>query len=177
LPAITIAFLEDEEMRQILLAAVAPALAATIAPAAAQNACPATSRDENIAIARQWHEEVINRRNPVVLKDILAPSVVHHAAGGYPEEMDAAGVTAMMDDFLGAFSDLTYSFDIWVADGDMVVERYTATGTHDGRLGALAPTGRKATWTGVNIFRIECGRIAEVWSEVDALSRNRQLTE
>ncbi len=91
--------------------------------------------------------------------------------------MDAAGVTAMMDDFLGAFSDLSYTFDFWVADSDMVVERYTATGTQDGQLGALAPTGRKATWTGVNIFRIDCGRIAEVWSEVDALSRNRQLTE
>ncbi|MCD6032468.1 MAG: SnoaL-like polyketide cyclase, partial [Thermomicrobiales bacterium] len=36
--------------------------------------------------------------------------------------------------------------------------------------------GRTATWTGVNIFRIECGKIVEVWSEVDALSRNAQLT-
>jgi predicted ester cyclase len=88
-----------------------------------------------------------------------------------------SGVKSMMDDFLGAFSDLSYSFDLWVADADLVVERYTATGTHDGQLGALAATGRKATWTGVNIFRVTCGRIAEVWSEVDALSRNRQLTE
>jgi predicted ester cyclase len=40
----------------------------------------------------------------------------------------------------------------------------------------LAATGRKATWTGINIFRIECGRIVEVWSEVDALSRLQQLT-
>jgi predicted ester cyclase len=103
--------------------------------------------------------------------------VVHHAAGGYPEEMDASGVKAMMTDFLGAFSDLSYNFDLWVADGDLVVERYTATGTHDGPLGALPATGKKATWTGVNIFRLRCGRITEVWSEVDALSRNRQLSE
>jgi predicted ester cyclase len=146
-------------------------------PALAQDECPPATRDDNVAIARQWHEEVINRRNPAVLETILADAVVHHAAGGYPEEMDSAGVAAMMADFLGAFSDLSYSFDLWVAEGDLVVERYTATGTHDGQLGALAPTGRKATWTGVNIFRIACGRIAEVWSEVDALSRNRQLTE
>lgn len=153
------------------------AVTAMALPAFAQDACPETTRDQNIAIARQWHEDVINQRNPAVLDAILADTVVHHAAGGYPEEMDAAGVKAMMADFLRAFSDLSYSFDIWVADGGMVVERYTATGTHDGQLGALAPSGRKATWTGVNIFRIECGRIAEVWSEVDALSRNRQLTE
>ena len=161
----------------LLIAAFAVFAVALAAPVAAQDSCAVATKDENIAIARQWHEEVINRRNPAVLKDILAATVVHHAAGGYPEEMDSAGVTAMMDDFLGAFSDLSYTFDFWVADGDMVVERYTATGTQDGQLGALAPTGRKATWTGVNIFRIDCGRIAEVWSEVDALSRNRQLTE
>ena len=32
------------------------------------------------------------------------------------------------------------------------------------------------TWTGINIYRVECGRIAEVWSEVDALNRIAQLT-
>jgi predicted ester cyclase len=57
-----------------------------------------------------------------------------------------------------------------------VIERYTATGTQRGRLGDLPASGRKATWTGINIFRIECGRIAEVWSEVDAAGRTKQLT-
>jgi predicted ester cyclase len=146
-------------------------------PAFAQEACPAPSRDESIAIARQFHDEVINRRNPAVLDTILADSIRHHAAGGYPDEMDAAGVKAMMGDFLDAFPDLAFSFDLWAVDGDLVVERYTATGTQEGPLGDLAPTGRKASWTGVNIFRIDCGRIVELWSEVDAVSRNRQLTE
>jgi steroid delta-isomerase-like uncharacterized protein len=155
---------------------IAASLVLLAAPALAQGGCPTTTRDENIAIARKWHEEVINRRNPAVLGDILAAEVVHHAAGGYPEEMDAAGVASMMDDFLKAFADLNYNFDFWVADGDLVVERYTATGTHTGQLGDLPATGRRASWTGINIFRIECGRIAEVWSEVDAISRRRQLT-
>ena len=59
---------------------------------------------------------------------------------------------------------------------DFVVERYTASGTHQGPLGDLQPTNRTATWTGINIFRISCGRIVEVWSEVDAEDRTRQLT-
>jgi predicted ester cyclase len=155
------------------------ALALAVGPSAvlAQADCPTTTEEENVAIARAWHEEVINRRNPGALQDLLGDSVVHHAAGGYPETLDAAGVTAMMDDFLAAFEDLRYDFDFFVVEDDRVVERYTATGTHTGKLGELAPSGRRATWTGINIFRIECGRIAEVWSEVDALSRNRQLTE
>jgi predicted ester cyclase len=138
--------------------------------------CTVTTEKENIAIARVWHEDVINQRNPEALRDVIDPHVVHHAAGGYPEEMTIAGVTAMMGDFLDAFPDLHYTFDFWVAQDDMVVERYTATGTQEGQLGDLPPSGRAATWTGVNIFRIECGKIAEVWSEVDAVSRARQLT-
>src|SRR5690606_28758014 len=73
-------------------AILAAAVLGLTPPAFAQEACPALSRDESIAIARQFHEEVINRRNPAVLDTILADSIRHHAAGGYPDEMDAAGV-------------------------------------------------------------------------------------
>jgi steroid delta-isomerase-like uncharacterized protein len=146
------------------------------AQAATPAACAVTTEEENVALARAWHEEVINRRNPKALQDILAPQVVHHAAGGYPETLDEGGVTAMMGDFLTAFPDLRYTFDLFVVQDAYVVERYTATGTQEGQLGNLPPSDRTATWTGINIFRIECGKIAEVWSEVDALSRNQQLT-
>jgi steroid delta-isomerase-like uncharacterized protein len=143
---------------------------------AGASACPTTTEDENIAIVRVWHEEALNHRNPAALHDILGPEVVHHAAGGYPDTVTADEVVAMMSDFPDAFSDLHYSFDLLIAQDDLVVERYTASGTHDGPFQDLPATGRKATWTGINIFRIECGRIVEIWSEVDALSRRQQLT-
>ncbi len=137
--------------------------------------CPATTEAQNIAIARVWHEEAINRRNPTALHEILGSEVVHHAAGGYPDTRTADEVVVMMSDFPEAFSDLRYDFDLLFAQDDLVVERYTASGTQDGPLQDLPATGRKATWTGINIFRIECGRIVEIWSEVDALSRREQL--
>ncbi|HXJ83574.1 MAG TPA: ester cyclase [Candidatus Methylomirabilis sp.] len=158
-------------------------VALTIVPVVARaqtmtpGACPKTTEAENLALVRAWHEDVINRRKPEALKDILAPEVVHHAAGGYPKTMNAAGVTAMMNDFLTAFPDLRYTVDKFITQDDHVVERYTATGTQRGPLGDLPPSGRTATWTGINIFRIACGRIVEVWSEVDAVSRRSQLTD
>jgi predicted ester cyclase len=82
----------------------------------------------------------------------------------------------MMAAFPAAFSDLRYTFDFFIVQDDFVVERYTATGTQDGALQDLPPSGRRATWTGINIFRIQCARIVEIWSEVDALSRRQQLT-
>ena len=149
---------------------------APTAPATSPPACPVTTQVESTAIARAWHDDVVNRRNPTKLSDILGPEVVHHAAGGYPKVMNAAGVAAMMDDFLVAFPDLLITFDQFIAKDDFVVERYTASGTHQGPFGDLQPTNRTATWTGINIFRIGCGRIVEVWSEVDAEGRRRQLT-
>jgi steroid delta-isomerase-like uncharacterized protein len=138
--------------------------------------CPITTPVENTVIARAWHEDVINRRNPAMLQEILASEVVHHAAGGYPKVMNATGITTMMGDFLTAFPDLRYTFDQFIVQDDYVVERYTAVGTQQGQFGDLPPSGRIATWTGINIFRIKCGRIIEVWSEVDAVSRRQQLT-
>ena len=72
-------------------------------------ACPATTQVESTAIARAWHDDVINRRNPVMLRDIVGPEVVHHAAGGYPKVLNAEGIAAMMGDFLVAFPDLLIS--------------------------------------------------------------------
>lgn len=169
--------------RAIALIAVATSafsLSTSLANARAQDAtppqCPVTSEAENEATARIWHEEGTNNRNPEALRDILAPEVIHHAAGGFADTADADGVVAMMSQFPPAFSDLHYTIDFLVSDDDLVVERYTAAGTQDGPLGDLPPTGRNATWTGINIFRFECGKIAEIWSEVDALGRNAQLT-
>jgi steroid delta-isomerase-like uncharacterized protein len=172
--------IEDKMGRFLILALLT--VPATLLAGSAQSqtpapaACRTTTEVENTALARAWHDDVINRRNPSILRDILAPEVKHHAAGGYPRLMDTIGITRMMADFLTAFPDLRYTFDQFIAKDDYVVERYTASGTQQGPLGDLPPSGRTATWTGMNIFRIECGRIAEVWSEVDAVSRRRQLT-
>jgi len=79
---------------------------------AGSTTCPSTSDEQKLAVARAWQEDVINRRSPATLQDILAPEVVHHAAGGYPAVMNRDGVTAMMNDFLRAFPDLQYAFDL-----------------------------------------------------------------
>ena len=174
-------FLEDK-MRHLLIVVIAllglsaPWVDGVVAEPTSGASCTAGTDVENTVIARAWHEDAINRRNPAILREIVANEVVHHAAGGYPKKMDAAGITAMMGDFLSAFPDLVYTFDQFIAKDDYVVERYTATGTQQGALGDIPPSGRIATWTGINIFRIQCGKIVEVWSEVDAVTRRQQLT-
>lgn len=63
-----------------------------------------------------------------------------------------------------------------VAEGDTVVERFRASGTHTGApLMGVPATGRTLVLDGINIFRIEDGRIVERWGRVDELGLLRQL--
>ncbi|HEX2282213.1 MAG TPA: ester cyclase [Thermomicrobiales bacterium] len=74
-----------------------------------------------------------------------------------------------------AFPDLVTQVDVLLTDGDRVVARWIASGTHEGPWREIAPTGNRVTWTGNTIFRISCGRIAEEWSEAASLAFFQQL--
>jgi predicted ester cyclase len=48
-----------------------------------------------------------------------------------------------------------------VAEGDYVVERFTASGTHRGEFMGAAPTNRTVAMPGINIFRLRDSKIVE----------------
>jgi len=134
--------------------------------------CPVTTEDENEAIARRWHEDVINNHDLTVLDEILAPDAPLDSA----TFTENPGPRVVLDALLAGFPDVQHTVEAVITEGDLVVIRYRATGTHAGEFQGYAPTGKRVSWTGINIYRIECGRIAEVWSEVDAQGRIAQLT-
>ena len=68
---------------------------------------------------------------------------------------------------LAAFPDLRMDVDLILSDGDLVAARWTSTGTFSGPWGDVAPTGARATFSGVNIFRIRDGRVVELWNHRD----------
>src|SRR5215213_11350140 len=141
-------------------------------PASSPAGCPTTTEDENATIARRWHEEAINHHDLTVLDEILAPDASHDSATFSTNP----GPRAVLSALLTGFHDVRHTVEAVITQDDLVVIRYTATGTHAGEFQEYAPTGKPVTWTGINIYRLECGRIAEVWSEVDALGRIAQLT-
>ena len=56
-----------------------------------------------------------------------------------------------------------------------MVGRWTAEGTHRGPWGTIAATRRPMTFSGVNIFRFENGKVAEIWNYRDDLGLMQQL--
>jgi predicted ester cyclase len=77
--------------------------------------------------------------------------------------------------FRSAFPDLTWDVELLVAEDDYVVGRWTASGTHRGAWGGVAPTGRRARFSGVNIFRFDAGQVVEIWNHRDDLGLMEQL--
>ncbi|MPZ35378.1 MAG: hypothetical protein GEV13_31125 [Rhodospirillales bacterium] len=63
-----------------------------------------------------------------------------------------------------------------LAEGDVVASRWSAGGTHTGApFGPLPTSGRKFEITGMSIYLVRDGRIAEGWVNDDTLGMATQL--
>jgi predicted ester cyclase len=56
-----------------------------------------------------------------------------------------------------------------IAEGDRVMVRWSSRGIHQGELAGLPPTYKQVTNSGINIFRVADGKIAEVWDIMDRM--------
>jgi steroid delta-isomerase-like uncharacterized protein len=167
-------------LRQQLGASDVPAMMATPAGMATPTAARATpcaddTPERNVAIAHRWSEEAITGKNLDVLDEILDPPVVHHYAM-FPDAHGVPEVKAGLARLLEAFPDIVQTDEDTFADGDLVVVRWSASATHQGPMFGLPATGKTVQLTGINIYRIDCGKIVESWSEANGLDLLRQLT-
>jgi steroid delta-isomerase-like uncharacterized protein len=76
---------------------------------------------------------------------------------------------------LAAFPDVQLIQEDLIAEGDQVVERWTIRGTHQGHFQGIPPTGKRVTYTGIDIFRIVDGKLVLVGQSVDRLGMLQQL--
>jgi predicted ester cyclase len=77
--------------------------------------------------------------------------------------------------YRNAFPDLHFTIDEQIAEGNTVMTRWTAHGTHNGELAGLPPTGKPAMVVGVNLDRVEHGKIVESWGIFDQFGMMQQL--
>lgn len=105
-----------------------------------------------------------------------ADCVVHDAQNPFAAEQRGLDVLrAQVAMYRAGFPDLVMTVDAQYEDGDAVINRWTATGTHTGDLPMLPASGRTATVTGILIDRFEGDQIAESWTSWDTLGMLQQL--
>jgi len=129
----------------------------------------------NEALVRRFYDEVWSGGNVDVAEEIFAQDYVRHDLRPTRAAPGGAGMAAIAAAFRGAFPDLRMDVDLILSDGELVAARWTSAGTFSGPWGDVSPTGVRATFSGVNIFRIRDGRVVELWNHRDDLGLMEQL--
>jgi steroid delta-isomerase-like uncharacterized protein len=117
--------------------------------------------DANKALVRRFYE-VFNSGRLDDLDTFVHHDVIDH--NPIPEQFPGlAGLKAVITMYRTAFPDLRVDVEDLVAEGDKVAVRTLATGTHEGQLLGIPPTGRSATMTTIDIWIVKHGKLAAAW--------------
>jgi steroid delta-isomerase-like uncharacterized protein len=132
------------------------------------------SRESNKLLAQRVWEEVWHQGQLSRIDDLFTTDFVRHDPGGR-EPQGTEQNRQFIGSLRAAFPDVHYTVEDQIAEGDKVVVRYRFRGTHLGAFQGMPPTGKQVTYTGILIYRIVDGKIAEQWTEFDLLGFLRQL--
>jgi steroid delta-isomerase-like uncharacterized protein len=131
------------------------------------------STDKNKALVRRFFELGPSKGDLSAADELLAQDFALHVP--LPSAPGIQGMNDVITACRAAFEHLNVTVEDMVAEGDKVAARFTARGTHKGVFMGLPPTGKSITMTGIEIFRIENGKIAELWGEANLLGLMQQL--
>lgn len=132
----------------------------------------ATETQSNTELVRQYLA-AFNDRDREALSELLAEDVVEHGIHDQLRGVDE--LLEKLEAHFEPFPDYSGTTEAMVAEDDLVAVRYAVGGTHTGEYRDVEPTGHVAEWTGMAMYRIEDGEIAEVWLEEDRLRLLEQL--
>ena len=130
--------------------------------------------DDNLAVVRNMEEDLFNRRDPTAVDRYVSPAYrLRTAAAGAPSGREA--VRGYIAAYLDGFPDLHISIDQLLAVEDKVVGVFTFTGTHQGDLFGITPTGRPISVRQIAIYRLEGGQVVDEWEISDQLGLMQQI--
>lgn len=131
--------------------------------------------EENKALARRFFE-AWNEGDLDAFDEVMAPDAVgHDPQDPFGAQTGPENAKQLASMYREAFPDVHFTVDQQIAEGDLVVSRWTATGTHEGELMGIPGTGKQSTITGISIDRVEGGQIVEGWTNWDTLGMMQQL--
>ena len=131
------------------------------------------STEQDKMLARHLFEEVWNSKNLAEMDELVAPNFVFHNSVQTlygPEDYKQFAIA-----YHKAFPEAHFTIEDVIAEGDMVALRWTARGTHSGKLRGIPPTGKQVTVSGITITMISNGKSVESWGEFDALGMLQQI--
>jgi steroid delta-isomerase-like uncharacterized protein len=131
--------------------------------------------EQSKSIAVRFYSEVVNKGDTSAMNEVMAEGFIdHYAAPHLPGGHE--GFRQFLTMVATAFPDIRVSVEDMIAEGDKVVVRLNVTGTQQGVLmGTIPPSGKHAVWTGIDILKIQDGKITERWSQRDLFGMMKQI--
>jgi predicted ester cyclase len=132
--------------------------------------------NDNADVISRLHRALFDSDDlEAVIDAFFAPTFVSHNT---PPELPAgiAGVKAFFAMFRDGLSDIEVTIDQLVSQNDAVAVATTTRGSHTGSLFGVPPTGRRVSVTGIDVVRLESGKIIEHRGLTDTVGLLRQLT-
>jgi steroid delta-isomerase-like uncharacterized protein len=133
-----------------------------------------TTIEQNKATVTEFIQALFTKGDLEAVDRYLSEAFVNHdpVLGGGSDRDAFRDMAAMVRT---GFPDWHSDAHLLVGEGDVVVEHFTASGTHRGELFGAAPTGKTVSLHGINIWRVRDGRITERWGRLDDLGFLGQL--
>lgn len=132
------------------------------------------SQPDNKATVRHFIEQVVNTGNLEAMDQFVAQNIVDHN-----NPPDAPQGIEVYKQHLAAvrqtYGNFYLTIEAQLAEGELVVTRVTARGTHQNEWFGLKPSGKLITLTGINIDRVVEGKIVEHWGEANTLAALLQM--
>jgi predicted ester cyclase len=123
-----------------------------------------TSEEENKTLARHLMEAVWKQGALDVVDEILTPDFVDHSL--LPGQASSReGYKQSAAEFYAAFSFADFTIEAQIAEGDMVVTRFSTRCIQRGEFLGVPPSGEVGTYSTIRINRIVGGKITDEWSE------------
>lgn len=119
-------------------------------------------------LVRTYHHRLWGAGDRSAIDEFWAPDAKVHMTGFDGTAVDV--VRQDVDRYFGAFTEIATKIENLLADGAIVTLHWSTTGRHVGRYGEIEATGKAIVMTGIDLLRIEGGRIVECWSMWDGLS-------
>lgn len=131
--------------------------------------------EANKQLVRRFVEQVKNQRKLDALGEYFAADYREHNETVASFGKGVAGYQAFLGHLFAGFPDDRVEIGLITAEGDLVSYRATESGTHRGEFLGIPATGKSATWTEIQFFRIANGKVVEHWVDVDIFAWFQQL--
>lgn len=131
--------------------------------------------DTHKDLIHHYYGALWNRWDFALVDELIAGSVVFRGSLGISVQ-GREGFKEYMRTVRAAFPDFHNRIEELIAENDRVAAQLTYTGTHEGEVLGIAPTGRRVSYVGVALFRVFDNRIAEGWVLGDVHGLVKQLT-